>query len=135
MDREENLRTNLDDYNEVQKEMLSSLSDKTDIEKIVAGDRVEYNEEKRKNMGMIAEDIIKHYTFEQLDFPKTYKELTKDLSRFNISKVIINGNLHVDIIMKIIKEVQKKQLPFKIIKDVQLEGNIALGLVRKKKNH
>lgn len=120
------------ELNEFQRESLSRLVDKTDIEKLMSSSNFKYNEEKSKHLGFMRENIIYEYKKDVLYKPEIYKKVAEDMSNPKVEKVIINGNLIPEIIMRIIEEAQEQRLSFTIIKDPNFIGEI--GLVLSKKN-
>ena len=115
----------------LQKEIVANISDKNSVEKFMAKDRYEISPEKKRNLGMLKEDILYSYTYSQMDLPETYKKLGKDLSDPKVNKAIISGDLYMEALTKVMGETKKHNKPFTIVQDSIYEGELALILVKK----
>ncbi len=124
------IQNEVEEIEEWQKESITRISEKTQIEKLLVSEHYLYNEEKSKYLGKAKEDVLYAYTSEALDSPDTYKQLRKDLQDQKVGKAIINGTLISEVTLKIIEEVKKRKMPFTIVKDPQFKEEIGLELIR-----
>lgn len=117
----------------MRKHDLKNISKKTDIEKIFFVDNYKYNQENVFYLGVNKDELVNTYSIKELRKKSTYKKIEHDMSNPNIGQVLIRGKLHSDLIIKLIKIAQQKKLPFKIIKDSDLKGDLGLALVKREK--
>lgn len=114
------------------KEAITSISTKTDVEKVITKDNFNLNAGKRKNLGVLDEEVIYRYTFEELDHPETHEKLQQDISDSNVTKMVVSGKLYSEVLTKVIEIAKENELPFTIVQDPVYEGEMALGLLKEK---
>lgn len=116
-----------------QKETISHLSQKNNIDKVLASDNHKYNLEKSKLLGYMKEEVMYEYKFDELDLPDTYTQLKRDMDNPNIDKAIINAILYPEAMDRVIDKAKESNIPFSIVQAPEFTGDTALVLTKKVK--
>lgn len=122
-----------DNLEEVKREAIHGITEKTGIEKILASENIILGEERSKYLGVDKESVLFSYTLDELMQPETYDLLEKNMSNHQAKKILIRGKLYSKIIVKIIKIAQKNNLSYSVLKNPEFQGDV--GLVITKKNY
>ena len=109
---------------------INNLEEMTDIERVLLIEKGLVTEEKIKNLGIDKERVLYKYSIDQLDHPKTYEQIEQKLAEGIVHKVIINGSLYQEILIKIAKLAEKHKIPYTIKSDPDFKGEVGLELIK-----
>ena len=124
-------KINIDEIKDiVEEESKSQFQNKSAIHKYLLNDPPPGSQNYASYLGINPEKVIFSYTFEELDKPSTYKLIAEKMADHEVKKVVIHSDLTVEGISRIIKEAQKQELPFTIVKAPEFKGDIGLELIR-----
>jgi len=81
-------------------------------------------------LGVDFEKVLYSYTFDELNKPKIYEKIDHQLQEKSVNRIVIHSDITVEGIERVMKQAEKYDIPFTIVKAPEFKGDIGLELLK-----